>query len=213
MRSVETPKRLSPQRKTCIGCGVPRLRGSCGALVPLVMLGLACGSSNSGDSSPASHSGSGSPSAPASPTSAGPGTESAAPPPAIPPEAVAAVTDAIGMAAANVQAACGAPLDACSATPGCNEILACAAFSGCTGGACYCADARCETAGPCRSAIAGAPGAQSPDAESGSYGPAADAAAAVGDCLAGLGGGRPRSPTPPQSSIDGGAPSADPDAG
>jgi hypothetical protein len=178
-------------------------------LAPL-LVGLGCGSSDSSDAPPpASGSSAGAPSAPA-PTQ--PSTSGS--PNGIPPEAVAAVTGALGMAADQVAAACGATFDGCSATPGCNEILACAARSACTGSACYCADSSCETDGPCRSVIEGAPGARVPDAEDASLGPAADAARAVGECLAGLGGGPlPVPPTPPRLSTDGGDSSEDPDAG
>jgi hypothetical protein len=125
-----------------------------------------------------------------------------------------AVTDAIMMVTDQLQAACGGAFDTCSTTPGCNEILACAARNACTGSACYCADASCQTAGPCRSVIEGAPGARAPDAQNDSLGPAADAAAGVGECLGGLagGGGVPALPTPPGTG-DAGSASAAPDAG
>ncbi|MEO8185296.1 MAG: hypothetical protein ABI895_41340 [Deltaproteobacteria bacterium] len=98
------------------------------------------------------------------------------------------------MVTEQLRAACGSSLDDCSATPGCNEILACAARTACSGAACYCADARCETDGPCRAAIEAAPGARVPDTANPSPGPAADAAGGVGACLQGLTGGLPGLP-------------------
>jgi hypothetical protein len=184
-------------------------RKRCRHLVPL-LVALGCGSSDSNEP-PAPASG-GAPSTPMSPMPSPPAQPN--PSPSLPPEAVAAVTDALGMAADQLQAACGTTFDGCSATPGCNEILACAARSGCAGSACYCADASCETDGPCRSVIEGAPGARVPDEEDSSLGPAADAAAAVGDCLGGLAGGlRTTPPTPASSGVDGGDSSDGPDAG
>ena len=85
--------------------------------------------------------------------------------------------------AGQVGSLCGAALDRCTAIDGCEQILACAAEHGCTGALCYCADARCEAPGPCRSVIDGAPGASSGAAAGGNRGPAVDAAAAVGACI------------------------------
>jgi hypothetical protein len=120
------------------------------------------------------------------------------------------------MATAQLRQACGSAFDGCSATPGCNEILACAARAACAGAACYCADARCETDGPCRAVIEGAPGARTPDASDPSLGPAAEAASLVGACLQGLSSGTP-SPTgvtpTPSNSPDAGLARAGSDAG
>jgi hypothetical protein len=176
-----------------------------------LLAGLACGSSDSSEPPSANGASGGSTSAPAPPAQ----SQAGAPANPIPPEAIAAVTDAIGMAAGQVQSACGATFEGCSATPGCNEILACATRNACAGSACYCTDASCETDGPCRSVIDAAPGARTPDAADDSFGPAADAAVAVGDCIGGLGAALfPMPPlTPPSSSADGGDPSDAPDAG
>jgi hypothetical protein len=155
-----------------------------GFLLALLLVQWGCGdSANSGDP-PSSSSG----------ASAGaPPPESSGSPPValinVPPETVEAVTNVIEMAASQLQAACGTTFDTCTNTMGCGEILACAARNGCAGNACYCVDASCQTAGPCRSVIETAPGARAPDAENPSLGPAADAAAAVAECLVGLGSG------------------------
>jgi hypothetical protein len=123
-------------------------------------------------------------------------------------EDIAALTDAFGMAAGQIQAACGAAFDRCGTTTGCNEILACAASNACSGADCYCQDDACTMDGPCRSVIDSAPGARVPDASNPSLGPASDAARAVGDCLQGLGGALPPGSTPtpsPAGSADAGA--------
>lgn len=104
-------------------------------------------------------------------------------------EAIAALSDALGMAGDQLQATCGAPLERCSSTPGCNEILMCAASSACAGRECYCSGDGCATDGPCRAVIEAAPGARLPDAANPSLGPAPDAASAVGVCIEGLAGG------------------------
>lgn len=104
-------------------------------------------------------------------------------------EDIAALSDALGMAGDQVQSACGGPFERCSSTPGCNEILTCAASSACTGRECYCSGDGCATDGPCRAVIEAAPGARVPDAANPSLGPAPDAASAVGACLQDLGGG------------------------
>jgi hypothetical protein len=104
-------------------------------------------------------------------------------------EDLAALGDALGMAGEQLQSACGVPLERCSSTPGCNEILACAASSACTGRECYCSGDGCATDGPCRAVIEAAPGARLPDAANPSLGPAPDAASAVGVCVEGLAGG------------------------
>jgi hypothetical protein len=155
-------------------------------LLPSILtIGLACGSSDEAASEPeppASNGGtSGTPATPAMSGTA-PSTMPSA-------EDIAALTDALGMAAGQIQAACGATFDRCGTTPGCNEILTCAASNACSGADCYCLDAACTTDGPCRAVIDSAPGARVPDATSSSLGPASDAARAVGDCLQGLGGG------------------------
>jgi hypothetical protein len=180
-----------------------------GSVLVSVLVVLGCGSS--GSSEPPAPATGGSSSTPMSSTPS-PSEMQPNPTPSIPPEAVAAVMGVLGMAADQVQAACGATFDGCSATPGCNEILACAARNACAGSACYCADATCETDGPCRSVIEGAPGARVPDEGDRSLGPAADAAAAVGDCLGGLAGGIFPTP-PPSSTVDGGDSNDTPDAG
>lgn len=119
--------------------------------------------------------------APAAPESEGQGPASGAEPAFG--LSAADVVDALAGQAGNV---CGAALDRCSATDGCEQIVACAAEHACTGARCYCADARCEAPGPCRSVIDGVPGAASGAAPGASRGPAADAAAAVGACIEGL---------------------------
>jgi hypothetical protein len=171
---------------------------------------LACGSSDEGASDapepPPSNGGtSGAAGAPPTMNGTTPSTMPSA-------EEIAALTDALGMAAGQVQAACGATFDRCGMTPGCNEILTCAARSACSGADCYCMDGACTMDGPCRSVIDSAPGARVPDASNPSLGPASDAARAVGDCLQGLGGGAlpPGStpaplPTSPAGDGDGGA--------
>jgi hypothetical protein len=209
MRIVETRKRLCARQEVASSNEDRRLRRALARLAPLLMLGLGCGGS-SASKDPPSPTGSGG--APPAPTTMQPPAQP--PPPMIPPEAIAAVTGALGMVADQVQAACGTAFDGCSSTPGCNEILACAARSACSGSACYCADADCETDGPCRSVIEGAPGARVPDAEDDSLGPAADAARRVGDCLGGLGGGLlPMPPMPTPNTGDAGDPSETRDAG
>jgi hypothetical protein len=210
MNFFGTRKAVTTQGQTLRFGDLGPLRWPPGHVLASLLVGFACGSSDSNDARPSTSAASAG--APSAPAPAEPSTSGSAN--AIPPEAVAAVAGALGMAADQVAAACGATFDACSATPGCNEILACAARSACTGSACYCTDSSCETDGPCRSVIEGAPGARTPDAENGSVGPAADAAGAVGECLAGVGGGPlPAPPTPPQLSNDGGSPSEDADAG
>ncbi len=129
-------------------------------------------------------------------------------------EDVAALTDMLAMAGDQIQAACGAAFERCTATPGCDEILTCAAQNACTGADCYCLGEGCAQAGPCRSVIDSAPGARIPDAESSSLGPAPEAASAVGACLAGVGGGAlPSPPSAPTLSRDAGALPELPDAG
>lgn len=151
----------------------------------ILTLGLACGSSEeaASDPEPSSNGGTGG-AAPVQPPMNG--TTPAGMPSA---EEIAALTDALGMAAGQIQEACGATFDRCEMTAGCNEILTCAARNACSGASCYCLDAACSMDGPCRSAIDSAPGARVPDASNPSLGPASDAARAVGDCLQGLGGG------------------------
>jgi hypothetical protein len=166
--------------------------------VPSILaVGLACGSSDeaASDPEPAPSNGGTGGGAAASPTM---NTN----PPGMPsPEDIAALTDAFGMAAGQIQAACGATFDRCGMTSGCNEILACAASNACSGADCYCLDDACTMDGPCRSVIDSAPGARVPDASNPSLGPASDAARAVGECLQGLGGALPGStPTPEPTS-------------
>jgi hypothetical protein len=184
---------------------------SCLVVPSILAIGLACGSSDeaSNDPEPAPSTGGTSGAPAASPTmNTNPSGPSA--------EDIAALTDAFGMAAGQIQAACGATFDRCGMTEGCNEILACAASNACSGADCYCLDASCTMAGPCRSVIDSAPGARVPDASNPSLGPASDAARAVGDCLQGLGGALPGStPTPQPTSPAGGgdAGPGGPDAG
>ena len=184
----------------------------------LFALGLACGASDAEESPPppASSGAAGTSSGPA------PSTEPSAPagPSA---EEIAALTEMLGMAADRIQAACGDTFDACGATPGCDEILTCAAFNACSGADCYCLGEGCAMDGPCRSVIDSAPGARVPTADNPSLGPASDAASAVGDCLQGLGGGgglstqpspsqpSPSQPSTPATGADAGA--GAPDAG
>jgi hypothetical protein len=178
-----------------------------GLLVPsIVAAALACGSSGEGgddpDPSPSSGgTGGGAPANSPAPANNAPGASTMPSP-----EDIAAVTDALGMVAGQVQAACGARFEACGATPGCTDILSCAARNACSGADCYCLGAGCTMDGPCRSVIDSAPGARVPDANDPSLGPASDAARAVGDCLQGLSGGLPSTPTPP-------APARNEDAG
>lgn len=181
--------------------------------VPIAVVGLACGGSDEEGNEPGSSASggtSGSPPAMPAPATNGAGMPSA--------EDIAALTDALGMAAGQVEAACGATFDRCETTPGCNEILTCAALNACAGADCYCLGEGCAMDGPCRSVIDSAPGARAPDASNPSLGPASDAARAVGNCLLGLGGGGlPPSttptplPTPPAGTGDAGA--SAPDAG
>ncbi len=83
---------------------------------------------------------------------------------------------------------CSDALAECLDTPGCADILACAAESGCTGADCYCGDAspgRClagQGNGPCMGAFLDAPGGREPTLTNPSGGPAADAASDVADC-------------------------------
>jgi hypothetical protein len=83
---------------------------------------------------------------------------------------------------------CGDTLDACAATPGCPEILACVRENACSGTDCFCGDAtltRCfagEGDGPCKDAVLAAPGGREPTLSDPSGGPASDAALAVGEC-------------------------------
>jgi len=168
----------------------------------ILAIGLACGSSE------------GEPSGPPPPSNGTAGTSSQGTSPTNPapsntptPEEIAALTEMFGMVADQIQSACGTPFDTCGATPGCNEILACAARNACSGADCYCLGADCSTDGPCRTVIESAPGARAPDASNPSLGPASDAARAVGQCLQGLGGGGgalPPLPTPSQPSTPAG---------
>jgi hypothetical protein len=170
---------------------------------------LACGS---GADSPArdDHAGHAGPaSAPAMSSAPSAAARSSDAPPDTAPANAAAISAAVSMAGDSLRAACGSSIDVCSATPGCNEILACAARAACTGTDCYCSDARCQVEGPCRAVIAAAPGARVPDAANPSPGPAAEAAGRVGACLQGLAGGVPGLPAAPSGS----APDAGFDAG
>jgi hypothetical protein len=97
-------------------------------------------------------------------------------------DAIEQAAQALGRIVEQVEPICGQALDECGATPGCPEILACAAATGCSGRDCRCADQACEVDGPCRGVIDSAPGA---DAGGGS-GPAAEAAARVGVCVSEL---------------------------
>jgi len=167
---------------------------------------LTCGCSAASDSAD-DHATTSAPSAP--PTSAAPDTRpaSSAAPSSVSDENAAAISAAASMVTDQLRAACGSSFDSCMATPGCNEVLACAARTACIGVACYCSDARCEVDGPCRAVIEAAPGARRPDASNPSPGPAAEAAGRVGACLQGLAGGTAGLPIPAP------APSSSPDAG
>lgn len=173
----------------------PRSKLASRLLVPSILaLGVACGSSDAGDDPQPSSSNGGTTANPATPAPTTNGGAASGMPSA---EDIAALTDAFGMAAGQIQAACGTTFDTCGATPGCNEILTCAASNACSGADCYCLGEGCGMDGPCRSVIDSAPGARVPDANNPSLGPASDAARAVGDCLQGLGaGGLPAQPTP-----------------
>jgi hypothetical protein len=169
----------------------------------LISSSFACGSSADGDSTEEPSSPERSP-APTNDPAPAPEDDRA--------EAAAMVAEVIERAGDQLRAACGATFDACEATAGCDEILACAARSACSGIACYCADASCASPGPCRTVIDGAPGARTPDAENPSLGPASDAAAGVGACLQGLAGGVPGatpSPVAPPSDVAPDAPQPD----
>jgi hypothetical protein len=179
-------------------------------IVPsIVAAALACGSSGEGESDPDPSTSSGGTGG-APPASPGPATNGPSPSTLPSAEDIAAVTDAFGMAAGQIQAACGGAFETCGATPGCSDILTCAARNACSGADCYCLGAGCTMDGPCRSVIESAPGARVPDDNDRSLGPASDAARAVGDCLQGLGGGTPATPTPaaPAGSDAGGVPDA-----
>jgi hypothetical protein len=178
----------------------------------ILTLGLACGSSDGEAKDPEPSSSNGGTSA-TPPASTAPAANGGAPPGMPSAEDIAALTDAFGMAAGQIQAACGPSFDRCGATPGCNEILTCAAQNACSGADCYCLGEGCATDGPCRSVIDSASGARVPDATDQSLGPASDAARAVGACLQGLGGGMlpTQPPTSPAATSDAGT--AQPDAG
>jgi hypothetical protein len=166
----------------------------------ILAIGLACGSSEDEPSEPppAPNGAAGTSAQGTSPTSPAPSNTPT-------PEEIAALTEMFGMAADQIQSACGTTFDTCGSTPGCTEILTCAASNACSGADCYCLGADCSTDGPCRTVIESAPGARIPDASDPSLGPASDAARAVGQCLQGLGGGAlPPLPTPSQPSTPAG---------
>jgi hypothetical protein len=80
-------------------------------------------------------------------------------------------------------------LDACTDTPGCLEILACARNSGCTGFACYCGTIdllACATTdlanGSCLAVMQAAPGAHAPSLVDPNAGPASEAALDLANC-------------------------------
>lgn len=84
---------------------------------------------------------------------------------------------------------CGEPLAACTDTPGCLEILACARNSGCVGFACYCGSVdllTCATSnladGPCVATMLAAQGSHPPTVSEPNAGPASRAALVVADC-------------------------------
>jgi hypothetical protein len=84
---------------------------------------------------------------------------------------------------------CEAVLGACTSTPGCLEILACARNSGCTGFSCYCGTVdlfACATTafadGPCRAVMLAAPGAHPPNLADANAGPASEAALDLATC-------------------------------
>jgi hypothetical protein len=187
------------------------------SLSPLLALAVACGgASNTGDEEPARPSASPPPSPTPSPSQTAPAPAPTAPQ-GISPAAIAAASQAAGMVAEQVRAACGSTFDRCNETPGCSDILTCAARNTCAGSACYCADERCTSPGPCRTTIDGAPGARSADSANPSLGPASDAATAVGRCLQGLapGSGTPTRPpaTTPTTPVEPPDAGVDADAG
>jgi hypothetical protein len=162
-----------------------------GSLRPSTWLALliTCGCSAASDSDD-DHATASAPAAASAMNSAPEALPASSPAPGgVSPENAAAISATASMVTDQLRAVCGSSFDGCSATPGCNEILACAARTACIGTACYCADARCEMDGPCRAVIEAAPGARIPDASNPSPGPAAAAAAGVGACLQGLAGG------------------------
>jgi hypothetical protein len=86
---------------------------------------------------------------------------------------------------------CEEALGACTSTPGCLEILACARNSGCTGFACYCGAVdllQCATTdlanGPCLAVMLAAPGSHAPSLLDPNAGPASEAALDLATCSA-----------------------------
>lgn len=84
---------------------------------------------------------------------------------------------------------CDEPLAACTGTPGCLEILACARNSGCVGFACYCGSVDLITCaisdladGPCIATMLAAPGSHPPTVSDPNAGPASQAALVVAEC-------------------------------
>lgn len=103
-------------------------------------------------------------------------------------QAVCAAAAGSGACEKCVCESCQAPLETCADTAGCLVILECVQSNGCSGLDCWCGDvpiANCvlgEGNGPCRDEVLAAPGGKAPTLADPSGGPAADAAAAVGDC-------------------------------
>jgi hypothetical protein len=84
---------------------------------------------------------------------------------------------------------CEEELAACTDTPGCFEIVACARSSGCSGLACYCGTTdllECATTdlanGPCLAVTLAAPDAHRPSLINPNAGPASEAALDLADC-------------------------------
>jgi hypothetical protein len=155
-----------------------------GLVACILLASVACASASDADqpSDPPA-------SAPTIPPTAPNATTPASAPGGFTDEAINAFSAALGMTAGQLRDACGPAFETCATTPGCDEILGCAAMHGCAGAECYCADARCAAPGPCRAVIDGAPGARMPDAADPSLGAAPAAAGVVGACLVGLAGG------------------------
>jgi hypothetical protein len=104
------------------------------------------------------------------------------------PAALCSSSDACGVCICNE---CGDEFAACTETPGCVEIVACARLNGCAGFDCYCGSMdpiTCVTSGPgngaCVEATLAAPGSHVATLNNPSAGPASDAALALANCSA-----------------------------